>query len=289
MRATANKLRSALLVAALSLCASGAANAVGWATQLSCASDYYAYCSKHSIGTPGVAACMRANGERLSKACINALIADGEISKADVEKQKAKIAAAKAGRKPAESQTAKAVPKAAVAPKATVAAKPAAQPKAVAAEHSKAKPKPEREAIAALTPPKPKLVRVGRKPDAASVATLALDAATYDALKNREARFVAASETELAAAGPAALAPSRTTAWGPADMQAAMYRSSADPRVEKSAPAQTTVADANRVVPAVKPIPGRMSLGSKTTSDEPEARAPKWWDALVEALFGAAE
>lgn len=292
MKATANSVQSACLIAALSYCAgAGAANAVGWQTRLNCASDYYAYCSKHAIGTPGVAQCMRANGQRLSKGCINALIADGEISKAEVEKQKAKIAAAKAGRKPADDKIAKAEAK-------ETAAKAKAEPKAAVAQAAKAKPKPEREVVAALTPPKPKLVRTGRNPEAESVATLALDAAMYDALKNREAKFVVASDANVAAAVQSQTAQS---AWPPAAVQAA------PPPVAQGAPVETlsprrevpvaaeaapTIADARDAAPTSKPVsypPGRMSLGGKTASDDDEAAAdgPRWWDALVAALFGA--
>jgi hypothetical protein len=49
---------------------------------------------------------MKDNGPRLSKACINALIADGEISKAEVERTKEKIAVAKAKPKQEPSKVA---------------------------------------------------------------------------------------------------------------------------------------------------------------------------------------
>ena len=48
-----------------------------------CASDYLAYCSQHPTEGPGVRSCMRANGSRLS-ACVNALVAAGEVSKKEV-------------------------------------------------------------------------------------------------------------------------------------------------------------------------------------------------------------
>ena len=55
---------------------------------MACASDYYAYCSKHDPDSPGVRSCMRTNGSRLSKSCINALVAAGEVSKSEIERRK---------------------------------------------------------------------------------------------------------------------------------------------------------------------------------------------------------
>jgi hypothetical protein len=52
-----------------------------------CASDYFAYCSQHDPDGPGVRQCMRANGLKLSMGCVNALIAAGEVSKAEVARR----------------------------------------------------------------------------------------------------------------------------------------------------------------------------------------------------------
>ena len=65
------------------------ASAVSLSVQLACAADYYAYCSKHDPDGPGVRACMRAAGPKLSKRCVNALIGAGEVSKAEVERRSA--------------------------------------------------------------------------------------------------------------------------------------------------------------------------------------------------------
>lgn len=65
------------------------ASAVSLSVQLACATDYYAYCSKHDPDGPGVRACMRANGLKLSQRCVNALVAAGEVSKAEVERRSA--------------------------------------------------------------------------------------------------------------------------------------------------------------------------------------------------------
>lgn len=84
----------ALATAALMLSASGA-SAIGFMTQMSCASDYYAYCSQFQVGSKELRVCMRRAGPKLSKSCLNALIADGEVSKAEVERTRQEILAAK--------------------------------------------------------------------------------------------------------------------------------------------------------------------------------------------------
>lgn len=63
------------------------AGAVSLAVKLACASDYYSYCSQHGVGSPGVRQCMRANGSKLSRGCVSALIAAGEVSKSEVERK----------------------------------------------------------------------------------------------------------------------------------------------------------------------------------------------------------
>ena len=65
------------------------ASAVSLRVQLACATDYYAYCSQHDPNGPGVRACMNANGNKLSKRCVDALVAAGEISKAHVQRRAA--------------------------------------------------------------------------------------------------------------------------------------------------------------------------------------------------------
>ncbi len=66
---------------------SSQAGAVSLSVKLACASDYYAHCSQHAVGSPGVRKCMRAVGRNLSKGCINALVAAGEVSKSTVERK----------------------------------------------------------------------------------------------------------------------------------------------------------------------------------------------------------
>jgi hypothetical protein len=63
------------------------AGAVDGRVSSACAGDYFAYCSQHDPDGPGTRHCMRANGHRLSKACVNALIAAGEVSKREVARR----------------------------------------------------------------------------------------------------------------------------------------------------------------------------------------------------------
>ncbi len=63
------------------------AGAVSARVTSACASDYFAYCSQHDPDGPGVRQCMRANGLKLSMGCVNALIAAGEVSKAEVARR----------------------------------------------------------------------------------------------------------------------------------------------------------------------------------------------------------
>jgi hypothetical protein len=75
------------------------ASAIGFMTQLNCANDYYAYCSEFTVGSKELRVCMRRAGPKLSKACLDALIADGEVSKDEVAKRKDEIVAAKSQKK----------------------------------------------------------------------------------------------------------------------------------------------------------------------------------------------
>ncbi len=67
------------------------AGAVSARVKVACASDYFAYCKAHAVGSPGVRQCMRAAGPKLSKRCINALVASGEVSASEVAKREAKL------------------------------------------------------------------------------------------------------------------------------------------------------------------------------------------------------
>lgn len=70
--------------------------AVSLAVKLACKEDYFAHCSHHAVGTPGVRKCMRDVGPRLSTGCISALADAGMIkSKAITKKYQTKTRVAR--------------------------------------------------------------------------------------------------------------------------------------------------------------------------------------------------
>jgi hypothetical protein len=60
------------------------ASAASARVKFACAGDYMAHCSKYDPNGPETRDCMRAVGEGLSKRCVNALVADGEVSDQEV-------------------------------------------------------------------------------------------------------------------------------------------------------------------------------------------------------------
>ncbi len=46
-----------------------------------CERDYYRFCAKYSIGTPELRSCMIASRRSLSRRCVDALVAAGEVPK----------------------------------------------------------------------------------------------------------------------------------------------------------------------------------------------------------------
>lgn len=94
------KSATSLVVLALSSVVATQAGAVSLAVKAACATDYYAHCSQHAIGSTGVRQCMRAHGPQLSARCVSALVSAGEVSKAEVDRRRA-MAAKKTGSKTA--------------------------------------------------------------------------------------------------------------------------------------------------------------------------------------------
>jgi hypothetical protein len=58
------------------------------AVQKACAQDYKAHCGQYGIETDALRLCMDRAGQRLTKTCIDALVAAGEVSKQEVERRK---------------------------------------------------------------------------------------------------------------------------------------------------------------------------------------------------------
>lgn len=83
--------RTGALVLAFSTLSAGEAPAVGARVKLACAGDYFAYCSQHPIGSAALRQCMRDAGPKLSKRCVNALVAEGEVSEGEVAPRAASL------------------------------------------------------------------------------------------------------------------------------------------------------------------------------------------------------
>ena len=83
------RLAAAALVAGAAAISASSAHAVDMRVAMACAGDYYSYCSQHPSEGSAVRQCMRANGMKLSKSCVNALVAAGEVSKEEVARKSA--------------------------------------------------------------------------------------------------------------------------------------------------------------------------------------------------------
>ena len=82
-------LTTAIVAGALAAQAT-TASAVSLRVKVSCTGDYLNYCSQHAPGSAATKRCMRANGSKLSKRCVNALISAGMVSKAEVKRRSAR-------------------------------------------------------------------------------------------------------------------------------------------------------------------------------------------------------
>jgi hypothetical protein len=86
-KASRTVLTSAVALAGVTLMA-GNASAFSLRVQWACASDYYSHCSQYGLTSPKLRSCMRAVGNGLSKGCVDALVADGEVSAAEVARRR---------------------------------------------------------------------------------------------------------------------------------------------------------------------------------------------------------
>jgi len=84
---------SKFIAAAVALGAVGfasQASAASLAVQYACMSDYFRYCSAHNPDSNATRQCMNRNGNNLSKRCVNALVAAGEVSRSEVNRRAAR-------------------------------------------------------------------------------------------------------------------------------------------------------------------------------------------------------
>ncbi len=56
--------------------------------QQACVNDYKQHCGEYGIDTEALRLCMDRNGGGLSKTCVDALVAAGEVSRSEVEHRK---------------------------------------------------------------------------------------------------------------------------------------------------------------------------------------------------------
>jgi hypothetical protein len=87
-----NASRAAFIAAAalvLAIAAAPAANAINPKVRAACANDYLSNCSAYKPESAETRKCMRAVGYRLSKGCISALVAAGEVSKGEIARRSA--------------------------------------------------------------------------------------------------------------------------------------------------------------------------------------------------------
>jgi hypothetical protein len=83
-------LAAALGLGVVALSASQA-GAVSAAVKMACAADYFSYCSSYQVGSSQLRQCMRAAGPKLSKGCVSALVAAGEVSQSEVSRRAASL------------------------------------------------------------------------------------------------------------------------------------------------------------------------------------------------------
>lgn len=62
------------------------ASAVSERLKNACRNDYYAHCGDHAVGSASLRFCMRRAQDRLSRHCLNELVAAGEVTKADIRR-----------------------------------------------------------------------------------------------------------------------------------------------------------------------------------------------------------
>lgn len=84
-------IASRLLIAAfavLSFAAAAQAGAYSKAVQQFCRADYKKYCGEYGLETTALRSCMDRNGKKLSRSCVQALVRDGHVSQAEVNRRK---------------------------------------------------------------------------------------------------------------------------------------------------------------------------------------------------------
>ena len=74
--------------AVVSFAATAHAGAYSKAVQQYCRADYKKFCGDYGLQTSALRSCMNRNGKKLSKGCVRALVRDGHVSQAEVNRRK---------------------------------------------------------------------------------------------------------------------------------------------------------------------------------------------------------
>ncbi len=74
----------------LGFAATASADSYSKAVKQSCAADYKKYCGDYGLESAALRVCMDKAGKSLSKSCVNALVASGEVSQAEVNRRKSR-------------------------------------------------------------------------------------------------------------------------------------------------------------------------------------------------------
>jgi len=73
---------------AISTAAEADTKAYSKAVQQNCNQDYKTHCGEYGLESNALRDCMDRNGNKLSKACVKALVQDGHVSQAEVDRRK---------------------------------------------------------------------------------------------------------------------------------------------------------------------------------------------------------
>ena len=56
-----------------------------------CAEDYHKFCGDYGLETAALRSCMDRNGNSLSPSCVKALVSDGQVSQAEVDRRRREL------------------------------------------------------------------------------------------------------------------------------------------------------------------------------------------------------
>ncbi len=81
-------IASVAAIGASDVAAADPASSYSKAVQQFCRADYKKYCGEYGLESTALRSCMDRNGKSLSKACVHALVQDGQVSQAEVDRRR---------------------------------------------------------------------------------------------------------------------------------------------------------------------------------------------------------